>query len=105
MCILGANGLANPKDFLTPVASFEERKCHWTIINKYLGQLFSTEQGHSPYNVVAWHGNYAPFKYDLAKFCVVNSVSYDHMVRSSLSSELLKDQRTLPSSQCSLVQA
>lgn len=75
---IGANGLANPRDFLTPVAAFEDRQCTFTVINKFLGQLFSTEKDHSPYNVVAWHGNYAPYKYDLRKFCAMNTVTFDH---------------------------
>jgi homogentisate 1,2-dioxygenase len=75
---IGANGLANPRDFLTPSAAFEDRECKWTIVNKFLGQLFSTTQGHSPFNVVAWHGNYVPYKYDLSLFCAVNSVTFDH---------------------------
>ncbi|CAB4385274.1 unnamed protein product [Rhizophagus irregularis] len=76
---IGANGLANPRDFLTPVASFEEKECDYTIINKYVGQLFVSKQDHSPFDVVAWHGNYVPYKYDLGKFNTVNSVSFDHI--------------------------
>jgi homogentisate 1,2-dioxygenase len=49
-------------------------------VTKFLGKLFVARQNHSPFDVVAWHGNYAPYKYDLAKFCVINSVSYDHIV-------------------------
>eukprot|EP01114_Cavostelium_apophysatum_P003957 TRINITY_DN1408_c0_g1_i1.p1 TRINITY_DN1408_c0_g1~~TRINITY_DN1408_c0_g1_i1.p1 ORF type:complete len:442 (-),score=98.04 TRINITY_DN1408_c0_g1_i1:43-1368(-) len=76
---IGANGLANPRDFHTPVAAYESRECKWTVVNKFQGQLFQTEKDHSPYNVVAWHGNYAPYKYNLADFCPVNAVSYDHL--------------------------
>jgi len=75
---IGANGLANPRDFLTPTAWFEERAADFTIISKYQGHLFQAKQDHSPFDVVAWHGNYAPYKYNLANFCVVNSVSFDH---------------------------
>lgn len=75
---IGANGLANPRDFQTPVAWFEERSCRYTVMHKFEGQLFSAEQAFSPFNVVAWHGNYAPYKYDLTKFCPVNSVAFDH---------------------------
>jgi len=75
---IGANGLANPRDFLTPVAWFEDRSAEFTVVNKYQGCLFSAAMDHSPFNVVAWHGNYAPYKYNLANFCVINSVSYDH---------------------------
>jgi len=76
---IGANGLANEKDFLYPVASFEDRDCEFTVVHKFLGQLFETKKDHSPFNVVAWHGNYCPYKYDLAKFVVVNSVSTEHI--------------------------
>jgi homogentisate 1,2-dioxygenase len=76
---IGANGLANPRDFLTPVAAFEDRECEYTIISKYGGSLWSCMQDHSPFDAVAWHGNYAPFKYDLSLFCPVNSVKFDHM--------------------------
>jgi len=76
---IGANGLANPRDFLTPVAWYEDRTADFTIVNKYQGHLFEAKQDHSPFDVVAWHGNYAPYKYNLAHFCVVNSVSFDHL--------------------------
>ena len=62
MSVPGANGLANPRDFLTPVAWHEDRECAWTVIHKLEGQLFSAAQTFSPFNVVAWHGNYAPYK-------------------------------------------
>ncbi|KAL4422217.1 hypothetical protein ABPG77_009692 [Micractinium sp. CCAP 211/92] len=75
---IGANGLANPRDFLTPTAWFEDRACSYTVVHKLEGQLFSAAQSFSPFNVVAWHGNYAPYKYDLSKFCPVNAVSFDH---------------------------
>lgn len=76
---IGANGLANPRDFLTPVAWFEEREVEeFKIISKYQGSLFCAKQKHSPFDVVAWHGNYVPYKYDLSKFMVINSVSFDH---------------------------
>jgi len=76
---IGANGLANARDFLTPVAWFEDKSVKFEVVNKYQGHLFSAQQEHSPFNVVAWHGNYAPYKYDLNNFCTVNSVSFDHM--------------------------
>ncbi|XP_049318616.1 homogentisate 1,2-dioxygenase isoform X5 [Bactrocera dorsalis] len=75
---IGANGLANPRDFLTPVALFEDNDEDFQIICKYQGKLFSAKQSHSPFDVVAWHGNYVPFKYDLSKFMVINSASFDH---------------------------
>ncbi|KAJ2059748.1 hypothetical protein GGI17_004220 [Coemansia sp. S146] len=78
---IGANGLANPRDFQTPVAKCEntESSAEWSIINKYQGELFVAQQDHSPFDVVAWHGNYAPYKYNLAKFSVIGSVSFDHV--------------------------
>ncbi|KAJ8026408.1 Homogentisate 1,2-dioxygenase [Holothuria leucospilota] len=75
---IGANGLANPRDFLTPVACYEDIQAPYTIISKFQGKLFFAQQDHSPFDVVAWHGNYAPYKYDLEKFMVINTVSFDH---------------------------
>eukprot|EP00842_Homolaphlyctis_polyrhiza_P001677 jgi/Hompol1/250/HPOL_004117-RA len=76
---IGANGLANPRDFLYPVAAYEDKEgVEYTIINKYQGYLFATTQTHSPFDVVAWHGNYAPYKYDLSRFNTINTVSFDH---------------------------
>jgi homogentisate 1,2-dioxygenase len=75
---IGANGLANPRDFLTPVAAFEEREGRFELVAKFGGQLWLAEMDHSPLDVVAWHGNYAPYKYDLALFNAINTVSYDH---------------------------
>lgn len=73
-------GLANPRDFETPTAWFEDRDVDYKIISKFQGALFAAKTNHSPFDVIAWHGNYAPFKYDLSKFMVINSVSYDHCV-------------------------
>ncbi|GMH40156.1 hypothetical protein BSKO_08060 [Bryopsis sp. KO-2023] len=75
---IGANGLANPQDFQSPVAWFEERECNFTVMHKFNGELFSASQTFSPFNVVAWHGNYVPYKYDLSRFCPMNSVCFDH---------------------------
>lgn len=75
---IGANGLANPRDFLTPVAAFEEREGDFEMVAKFQGVLWSAGINHSPLNVVAWHGNYAPYKYDLKLFNTINTVSYDH---------------------------
>ncbi|KAL0276972.1 UNVERIFIED_CONTAM: hypothetical protein PYX00_004417 [Menopon gallinae] len=75
---IGANGLANPRDFQTPVAWFEQLNENYKVISKYQGALFQAIQDHSPFDVVAWHGNYVPYKYDLDKFMVINSVQYDH---------------------------
>jgi len=75
---IGANGLANPRDFLTPQAAFEDLDGSFLVIGKFLGRLWQAEIDHSPLDVVAWHGNYAPCKYDLARFNCINSVSFDH---------------------------
>jgi len=76
---IGANGLANPRDFLTPVAAYEDKDEEYTLITKYGGKLWAAVQNRSPFDVVSWHGNLVPFKYDLAHYCVINTVSYDHM--------------------------
>jgi homogentisate 1,2-dioxygenase len=75
---IGANGLANPRDFLAPVAWFENRDEPTVVVQKFLGELWQTELDHSPLDVVAWHGNCAPYKYDLARFMTINTVSFDH---------------------------
>ncbi|XP_033635425.1 homogentisate 1,2-dioxygenase-like [Asterias rubens] len=75
---IGANGLANPRDFLTPSAWYEDRSCEYTVVSKYQGKLFYTQQEHSPFDVAAWHGNYCPYKYDLDNFMVINAVAFDH---------------------------
>lgn len=75
---IGSNGLANPRDFLTPVAAFEDREGDFQLICKFGGRLWAADIGHSPLDAVAWHGNYAPYKYDLADFQVIGSVSFDH---------------------------
>ncbi|CEQ41468.1 SPOSA6832_03180, partial [Sporobolomyces salmonicolor] len=76
---LGANGLANARDFEHPVASFEVDQSGWLIVYKLMGTMWACSQEHSPFDVVAWHGNYVPYKYDLSRFCVVGSVSFDHI--------------------------
>jgi len=75
---IGANGLANARDFLAPVAAFEDVDGDYRIVAKFLGRMWEAEIDHSPLDVVAWHGNYVPYKYDLAKFNCINSVSFDH---------------------------
>uniref|UniRef100_A0A093Y6D0 homogentisate 1,2-dioxygenase n=1 Tax=Talaromyces marneffei PM1 TaxID=1077442 RepID=A0A093Y6D0_TALMA len=70
---LGSNGMALPRDFEIPVASFDIDETKWTIIHKLTGELFSYEQAWTPFDVVAWHGNYAPYKYELSKFVSFNS--------------------------------
>ena len=75
---IGANGLANPRDFLTPAAWYEDRDDATEMVQKFAGSLWATELQHSPLDVVAWHGNCAPYKYDLANFMTIGTVSYDH---------------------------
>jgi homogentisate 1,2-dioxygenase len=75
---IGSNGLANARDFLTPVAAFEEREGKFELTAKFMGHLWRADIGHSPLDVVAWHGNYTPYKYDLATFNAMGSVSFDH---------------------------
>ena len=78
---IGANGLANARDFEVPVAFFENRDVKdYEIACKFQGYVFQAYQNHSPFDVVAWRGNYVPYKYDLSKFMIINSVSFDHMV-------------------------
>lgn len=75
---IGANGLANPRDFEIPVAWYEDREGDFEIIAKFGGNLWRCEIGHSPLDVIAWHGNYAPYRYDLRRFNTIGSISYDH---------------------------
>jgi homogentisate 1,2-dioxygenase len=75
---IGANCLANPRDFKTPVAAFEEQEIPSTLTVKWCGKFYKTEISHSPLDVVAWHGNYAPFKYDLRTFSPVGAILFDH---------------------------
>ncbi|MEK2646896.1 homogentisate 1,2-dioxygenase [Bdellovibrio sp. BCCA] len=75
---IGANGLAHRRHFLTPVAAFEDKEGAFELIGKFNGELWSAEMNHAPLDVVAWHGNYCPFKYDLRKFNTINTVSFDH---------------------------
>ncbi|MFB9047747.1 MULTISPECIES: homogentisate 1,2-dioxygenase [Sphingobium] len=75
---IGSNGLAGARDFETPVAWFEDRDTPTEVVQKYLGRLWSMTLDHSPLDVVAWHGNLAPFRYDLARFNVMGTVSFDH---------------------------
>ena len=76
--VIGSNGLANPRDFQTPVAWYEDVEGDFELVAKFGGNLWSAKIGHSPLDVVAWHGNYAPYKYDLARFNTIGSISYDH---------------------------
>ena len=75
---IGANGLANPRDFLAPVARFEDVERAHEIVAKFAGNLWSAPIDHSPLDVVAWHGNHVPYKYDTAHFNTIGSISFDH---------------------------
>jgi homogentisate 1,2-dioxygenase len=75
---IGANGLANPRDFEVPCAAFEDRDGACELVARFAGRCWATRLDHSPLDVVAWHGNYHPYKYDLARFNTMNTVSFDH---------------------------
>ncbi len=75
---IGANCLANARDFLTPVAAYEDKDAPTKLFVKWGGAFWQTELGHSPLDVVAWHGNYAPYKYDLRRFSPVGAIAFDH---------------------------
>ncbi len=75
---IGANGLANPRDFLVPCAAFEETTGGCELVAKFEGHLWATTLDHSPLDVVAWAGTYVPYKYDLARFNTIGTVSFDH---------------------------
>lgn len=75
---IGANGLAAPRDFEIPAARFEDRAERFEVVQKFAGRLWRTELEHSPLDVVAWHGNLAPYRYDLRRFNTMNTVSFDH---------------------------
>ncbi len=76
--LIGSNGLANPRHFLYPKAAFENLEGDISLICKYQQQAWCAKGNQSPLNVVAWHGNYAPYAYDLALFNTINTVSFDH---------------------------
>ncbi|MFJ8822203.1 homogentisate 1,2-dioxygenase [Streptomyces sp. NPDC102467] len=81
---IGANGLANPRDFRAPVAAYEDDGADGNatapveVVNKFCGNLWMATYDHSPLDVVAWHGNHVPYVYDLRRFNVIGSISYDH---------------------------
>lgn len=75
---IGSNGLANPRDFLTPRAAYEDVEGDFELVAKFQGHLWRADIGHSPLDVVGWHGNYAPYKYDLRRFNTIGSISFDH---------------------------
>lgn len=76
--VIGSNGLANPRHFLYPLAAYEDYHESVTIVCKYQNRLWSSQGRQSPLNVLAWHGNYAPYCYDLSLFNTINTVSFDH---------------------------
>ncbi len=75
---IGSNALANARDFLTPCAAFEDIDGNFELIAKFQGRLWRAPIDHSPLDVVGWHGNYAPYQYDLRRFNTIGSISYDH---------------------------
>ncbi len=75
---IGSNGLANPRDFQAPVAWHETEAGAYEIVKKYGGELWTAQQAHTPFNVVAWHGNLCPYQYDTAHFMTLGSISVDH---------------------------
>jgi homogentisate 1,2-dioxygenase len=75
---IGSNGLANPRDFETPAAWFEDSDAPCELVQKFQGGLWATTLSHSPFDVVGWHGNLAPYRYDLRRFNTINTVSFDH---------------------------
>ncbi|OKH98457.1 homogentisate 1,2-dioxygenase [Streptomyces sp. CB02923] len=75
---IGANGLANARDFLAPAAAYEDTEGPFEVVNKFCGNLWRATYAHSPLDVVAWHGNHVPYVYDLRRFNVIGSISYDH---------------------------
>ncbi|QHC21949.1 homogentisate 1,2-dioxygenase [Streptomyces sp. GS7] len=75
---IGANGLANARDFLAPTAAYEDVDGPVEVLNKFGGNLWTATYDHSPLDVVAWHGNHVPYVYDLRRFNVIGSISYDH---------------------------
>ncbi|KAJ9138241.1 Homogentisate 1,2-dioxygenase [Pleurostoma richardsiae] len=76
---IGSNGLANSRDFQIPVAAFDEDcENEWHILIKYANKIYKARQQHTPFDVVAWHGLYYPYKYDLGRFNVIGSTSFDH---------------------------
>jgi homogentisate 1,2-dioxygenase len=85
---IGSNGLANARDFLSPVAAYEDIEGDFELVAKFQGHLWRAPIGHSPLDVVGWHGNYAPYKYDLRRFNTIGSISYDHPIRRSSGADL-----------------
>ena len=102
---IGSNGLANARDFLAPTAAFDAGAAPaggFEIIKKYSGSLWSARQPRSPFNVVAWHGNLVPYKYDTARFMTMGSISYDHP-DPSIFTVLTSPSDTLGTANCDFV--
>lgn len=91
---IGANGLANHRDFKYPTARYEDADEDWDIVNKFMGSLFVAKQSHNPFDVVAYHGNYLPFKYSLHMFSPVGSIGFDHPDPSIFTVLTLKNHAT-----------
>jgi len=75
---IGSNGMANERDFFAPVASFEDRDCEFKVICKFMGKFFESTYDRSVFDVVAWHGNYVPYKYNLRNYNTMGTITYDH---------------------------
>jgi homogentisate 1,2-dioxygenase len=75
---IGSDGLANPRDFRVPRAAYIDSQEAHTVVTKFAGNLYSASQNHSPFDVVGWHGNYYPMKYDLGRFNTIGTISFDH---------------------------
>ena len=99
---IGANGLANPRDFETPIAWFEDVDAPCAVVQKFQGGLWTTTLDHSPFDVVAWHGNLAPYRYDLRRFNTINTVSFDHP-DPSIFTVLTSPSDTLGTANCDFV--
>jgi homogentisate 1,2-dioxygenase len=76
--LIGANSLANERDFLAPRAAYEDRVAEVQVVQKFGGHLWAADYDHSPLDVVSWHGDYVPYKYDLSRFNTIGSISFDH---------------------------
>jgi homogentisate 1,2-dioxygenase len=76
---IGANGLADGRHFAHPTADYIDEEGEFTVVHKFMGKLFEATMSSCPFDVVAYHGNYLPYKYDLNKYCVINSVKFDHL--------------------------
>ena len=75
---IGSNGLASPRDFQAPVAAYEDLEGDFELVAKFQGHMWRAPIDHSPLDVVAWHGNHVPWRYDLRRFNTIGSISFDH---------------------------